>query len=249
MNAMVDIHCHILPGIDDGPKSREEAWQMCEKAAADGITHIVATPHCNDVYNYDRQASQAQLDELAGRFPALGFTLGCDFHFSYDNIEDLKRHPERYMIGTTRYLLVELSEFGIPHSIGELLFELICAGMTPIITHPERNPLIQRHVELLEQWISQGCLVQVTANSLTGGWGSVAKKFSERLLEKGQVHVIASDAHALTRRPPILSAARKAVTKLAGEEYAESLFLQVPAAIVRGERFSDLEKLFYAPEF
>jgi protein-tyrosine phosphatase len=236
MNGMVDVHCHLLPGVDDGPETWEETLLMCQRAAADGITHIVATPHCNDSCRYDREAYQANLDDLASRFPALGFTLGCDFHFSYDNIKDLKRRPECYTIGTTHYLLAELSEFGIPQTLSSVFFDLISSGMTPIITHPERNQLIQRRLDLLNEWSSLGCLIQITANSLTGGWGSKVKKISVKLLKQGLVHVIASDAHNASSRPPVLSEARRAVVKLVGEEAAASLFFDVPAAIVRGER-------------
>ena len=236
MSGMVDIHCHLLPGVDDGPKTWEETLQMCETAAADGITHIVATPHCNDFWSYDREAHQARLDELASRVPALEFTLGCDFHFSYESVQDFKRCPHHYTIGNTHYLLVELSDFGIPQTLSSVFFEMISSGTIPIITHPERNPLIQKRLNLLEEWSALGCLVQITANSLTGRWGSKVKKISEKLVTQGLVNVIASDAHNLGSRPPILSEARKVVAKLAGNEGAASLFLDVPAAIIRGER-------------
>lgn len=242
---MVDIHCHLLPGIDDGAKSWEVTLQMCQRAADDGIKHIVATPHCNFRYRYDRDAFQALLNELAVRFPALQFSLGCELNFSYENIEGLKRNPQLYTIGTTPYVLVELSEFGIHQNINSVFFELISSGLVPIIVHPERNPMIQRREDQLTEWISLGCLVQITANSLTGSWGSMAKKFSEKLLKRGHVHVVASDAHSDGSRPPVLSAARKVVTKLVDAEYADSLFLQTPQAIVRGERLEPSRDEFY----
>jgi protein-tyrosine phosphatase len=232
---MVDIHCHLLPGIDDGPTCWEETLQMCEAAAADGITHIVATPHCNDRYRFDRIAALAMVEELARRVPKLAFSLGCDFHLSYDNLEDAKRHPERYTIGETKYLLVELSPYAVPSSIATVLWALTSHGLIPIVTHPERNRLLEGRVELVGEWISLGCLVQVTANSLTGSWGPAAKKFCEKLLKNQQVHAIASDAHDLDRRPPILSAARRIVTKMVGEEYAQTIFSDIPAAIVCGQ--------------
>lgn len=232
---MVDIHCHLLPGIDDGPTSWEDTLQMCEKAAADGITHIVATPHCSDRYCFDRKAALLLVDELARRVPNMAFSLGCDFHLSYDNIEDAKLHPERYTIGETKYLLVELSPYGVSSSMTTVLSELTCLGLVPIITHPERNRLLEGRFELVEEWISLGCLVQVTANSLTGFWGPGVKKFCEKLLTKEQVHVIATDAHDPDHRPPVLSAARRIAAKMVGEEYAQALFFDIPAAIVRGD--------------
>ena len=104
---MVDIHCHILPGIDDGPKSWEMTGEMCRIAAQDGITHIVATPHCNDEFNYDRNRYTEMLGQLYDAGDGkLTFSMGCDFHFSYDNIQDALAHPQRYTIGGSQYLLV-----------------------------------------------------------------------------------------------------------------------------------------------
>jgi protein-tyrosine phosphatase len=208
---------------------------MCETAAADGITHIVATPHCNDRYHYDRKAALAMVEELARRVPNLAFSLGCDFHLSYENIEDARRHPELYTIGDTKYLLVELSQYAVPNSVTTVLSELTCLGLVPIITHPERNKLVESRSELVGEWIALGCLVQITANSLTGSWGSSAKKFCERLLKHEQVHAVATDAHDPDRRPPILSDARKVAAKMVGEEYAQAMFSDIPLAIVRGE--------------
>ena len=117
---MIDIHCHILPDVDDGPKSWDVSLEMCRMAAADGITHIVATPHSNDRYTYDREAHTATLDRL--RALNLGIpelSLGCDFHLSYDNLQDVLATPERYTINGSRYLLVELSDYGIPMQIAD----------------------------------------------------------------------------------------------------------------------------------
>lgn len=233
---MVDIHCHLLPGIDDGPKSWETTLQMCEKAAADGVSHVVATPHCNDRYRYNRESHQAKLDELAKRFPRIDFTLGCDFHLSYENIVDVKENPERYTLGKTKYLLVEFSDFGISKHMTTVLAGLIGSGLSPIITHPERNPVLQRRFDMLEGWIRLGCLVQVTANSLTGFWGPVPKKVGETLLANRRVHLIASDAHDPERRSPVLSEACRAAARIVGEKDATALVTENPAAIVRGEK-------------
>src|SRR5215470_17337462 len=109
---MVDIHCHILPEVDDGAKTWDVAIAMCRMAKADGIDHIVASPHANHEYEYDREKHLATLDRLKTITGGMiEFSLGCDFHFSYENIQDLRVHPERYCIGNTRYLLVEFSDF------------------------------------------------------------------------------------------------------------------------------------------
>src|SRR5580704_17516662 len=201
---MVDIHCHILPGIDDGSKSWEMTAEMCRMAAQDGITHIVATPHSNDVYEYNRERYTEMLGQLHDAGDGkLTFSLGCDFHFSYDNIQDALANPRRYTIGDSQYLLIEFSDYGIPPSVKQGVFAITSRGMVPIITHPERNrPLLNRPEEVLPL-VEQGCLVQVTANSLTGAWGARSKKMVEWLLKREAVHVVASDAHDPVHRRPI----------------------------------------------
>jgi len=233
---MVDIHCHILPGIDDGPQSWELTAEMCRVAILDGITHIVATPHCNHEFAYDRDRYTEMLGELSDSAEGkLTFSLGCDLHFSYDNIQDALAHPRRYTIGESQYLLVEFSDFGIPPEVKQNLLSISSSGMVPIITHPERNRPLLDKPEMVLEFVEQGCLVQVTANSFTGYWGSRSQKMAEWLLKRQAIHVIASDAHDPVRRPPVLSEARKAVTELAGAEVADALLVQNPAAIVDGE--------------
>jgi len=233
---MVDIHCHILPGIDDGAQSWELTAEMCRMAALDGITHIVATPHCNYEFAYDRDRYTEMLGELSDSAEGkLTFSLGCDFHFSYDNIQDALAHPRRYTIGESQYLLVEFSDFGIPPEVKQNLLSISSSGMVPIITHPERNRPLLNKPEMVLELVEQGCLVQVTANSFTGYWGNRSRNMAEWLLQRQAIHVIASDAHDPARRPPVLSEAHKVVTELAGAEVADALLVQNPAAIVDGE--------------
>jgi protein-tyrosine phosphatase len=233
---MVDIHCHILPEVDDGAKSWEIALEMCRMAAADGIDHIVATPHANHEYEYNRDQHEQTLDRLRSITGGIvAFSLGCDFHFSYENIQDALLHPERYRIGNTQYLLVEFSDFAISPMTGEFLQQLMAAGLTPIITHPERNPLLQRNPQRVLEWASQGTLVQITGNSLTGRWGPVAKKTTQFLVKHGAVHVLASDAHDLRNRPPALAAARDEMAKLAGKEAAQAMVEDNPRAIISAQ--------------
>jgi protein-tyrosine phosphatase len=233
---MVDIHCHILPGIDDGSKSWEMTAEMCHMAAQDGITHIVATPHSNDTWAYSRERFTEMLGPLHDAGDGkLSFSLGCDFHFSYDNIQDALANPRRYTIGDTQYLLIEFSDYGIPPSVQEDVFSLRSNGMIPIITHPERNQPLLNRPEMVLELVEHGCLVQITANSVTGTWGGKSKKMAEWLLHRGAVHVIASDAHNLDRRPPIMSKARDLVAEIVGAEAAEALVTGNPAAIVDGE--------------
>ncbi len=232
---MVDIHCHILPAIDDGSKSWEMTAEMCRMAIADGVTHIVATPHCNDEYVYDRGRFAEMMGELyeLGR-GRLTFSLGCDFHLSYDNIADGLQNPLRYTIEGSNYLLVEFSDYGIAPAIEQHLQEFLVLGIVPILTHPERNKILLRHPAMVPYFVQQGCLVQLTANALTGFWGPASQKMAESLLKQNAAHVIASDAHDPRRRSPILSKAREAVSKLMNSEVADALLQHNPAAIVAG---------------
>src|SRR5438067_8926697 len=153
---MVDIHCHLLPDVDDGSRSWEMSVAMCQMAVADGVDHIVATPHANHEYDYNRERFAemlVRLREMTGNTIAL--SLGCDFHFSFENIQDCLKNPDRYCIGATRYLLVEFSDFAIPPTTGDNLRKLMDAGMTPVLTHPERNPILLRNPKLVLEWAAQ----------------------------------------------------------------------------------------------
>jgi protein-tyrosine phosphatase len=230
---VVDIHSHILPEVDDGPKSWEVAENMCRMAAADGIEHMVATPHSNDRYFYDREYLSSLLQELQRRIgdrPKL--SLGCDFHLSFENMQSALEKPERYRIGDTRYLLVEFSNFSIPPQVDEWFTAMCAAGSVPIITHPERNPILQQSVQRVVQWIELGCTVQITASVFTGSWGARSRQVAEWLLKENAVHFLATDAHDIERRPPVLSAARKIVAKQFGEERAHALVKANPGAVV-----------------
>jgi protein-tyrosine phosphatase len=232
---MIDIHCHPLPGVDDGAKTFEVAVGMCRVAAEDGVTHLVATPHSNYNYAFDPHRNRqllAELQKKVGERPKL--LLGCDLHLSYDNIQTCVRNSKDFTINQTSYLLVELPDQFNPDHFDRVYYDIQVAGLKPIITHPERNPLLQRRPELVENWVSIGCLVQVTAQSYTGGFGAKARKFSERLLDAGQVHFFASDAHDLKGRPPLLSRCYSKVAKEKGEEIADLLLQKNPGAVING---------------
>jgi protein-tyrosine phosphatase len=233
---MIDIHTHVLPGIDDGSRSWEMTREMCRIAAADGITHMVATPHANHRYPYNRLRYTEMLGELhAAADGKLTFSLGCDFHFSYENIQDALENPRRYTIGDTQYLLIEFSDYAIPPTVQQDVFALRSRGIVPIVTHPERNQLLLKKPEMVLALVEQGCMVQVTANAVTGAWGKASQKMAKWLLQRGSVHVVASDAHDPVRRKPILSEAREAIAKLASVRAAEALVTHNPAAIVDGK--------------
>lgn len=233
---MVDIHSHILPMVDDGAQSWEVAVTMVTMAERDGVTHMVATPHANDEYAYDRESHRALIEELQNKVGSgVQLILGCDFHFSYDNLEDALRHPNRYTIGNTRYLLIEFSDFSIPPQISDMLFSLTSKRLIPILTHPERNRLLQRDPKRVSEWVDMGLLVQLTASAFTGKWGESVRQLAHWYTENQLVHVIASDAHNANRRNPVLSEAREVVAKTYSEDFADRLFDTNPRAIINDE--------------
>ena len=202
-------------------------------AVADGIQHMVATPHANGHYPYNREYLRTQLNHLralVGGKPRL--SLGCDFHLSPDNVADALVHPDRYCIEGTNYLLVELANESVPPAIEEYLTKFRQKQITPIITHPERNPIIQKTPERILEWVKMGCPVQVTASALTGFWGERPWRTAAWFLERNAVHFLATDAHDTKHRIPILSAARIEVAQMRGADVANALVDSNPRAVV-----------------
>jgi protein-tyrosine phosphatase len=232
---MIDIHHHLLFGLDDGSTDLDTSAAMAEMAANDGITHIVCTPHANDRYHFDPAVNRERLAALEERVNGkISLGLGCDFHLSYDNIEDSLKNPTKYTINQKTYLLVEFADLMIPATINESFYEMGVRGLRPIITHPERNFTIQRHPERMVAWLREGCLVQITASSLTGRFGRTAQSFAFDFLDKNWVHFIATDAHNLTSRPPIMSEAYKILEDKYGRETAQRLCVENPRAAFEG---------------
>ncbi len=179
---MVDIHHHLLPGLDDGSTDLETSLAMVRMAAEDGITHIVATPHANTRYAFDRDRNEELIAklrvELAREGVAMTLGSGCDFHLSYDNIQSARQHPHRYANNGLNYLLIELPDHAIPPQMDDSFYDLRLAGITLILTHPERNPTLQRNPQRLKNWVQQGMLLQVTTSSVVGQMGSTAEKMA-----------------------------------------------------------------------
>ena len=233
---MVDIHSHILPEVDDGPKSWEVSVAMCRMAAADGITHQVATPHANDRYHYDRPYLQGLVAHLQGLIgPAPKLTLGCDFHLSYDNLQDALVNPARYAIEGSNYMLVELSNYSVAQQTTDSFLKLGDRGITAVITHPERNPILRENLQRVVEWAEQGCVIQMTGSALTGFWGERTRRAAQWLLEHDSVHVLATDAHDTEKRLPVLSAGRDAAAEICGEDVAEALVEGNPRAIINAQ--------------
>lgn len=232
---MVDLHCHILPGLDDGPDKIEESLEMAETAITDGITHVVATPHSNSRFWFDFTQVGRLRDELQARIGnRLRIATGCDFHVNPENLALLRKQPRQFCINQHDYLLVEFNEISIPPAMDRTLHEMQLSGLRLIVTHPERNVILRTHPERLKEWVRRGCFVQVTGNALTGAFGLTAQQTALQWIGEGMVHFAASDAHNMRNRPLRLQAAFDVVADRFGEEKARALFVENPGAAFEG---------------
>ena len=237
---MIDIHHHLLFATDDGPKDIGSSVAQAEVAVAEGITHIACTPHANDTWEFNPEKNREKLEAIRDRIgDSVTLGLGCDFHLSYENIEDALKHPTKFTINGGKYLLVEFAEFMIPQSIGDTFYEFTVRGMRPIITHPERNPILQKDHQRMAEWMRSGCLVQITASSLGGRFGRRAQGLAWELLEKKWVHFVATDAHNLEGRRPSLRPAYEGIARKFGERTAERLFVENPRAAFENRPLGD----------
>jgi protein-tyrosine phosphatase len=241
---MIDIHCHILFGLDDGARTLDESVRMIEIAAACGTTDIVATPHANSEFPFRPDLAITKLAVLRERAgDRMRIHPGSDFHLSYENIDDALKHPTKYTINHKCYLLVEFSELAILHNSRDILGRLLSAGIIPIVTHPERNELLRRRFDKLECWVQEGCMIQVTAHSFLGAFGRRAKQFADMLLRRNLIHFVASDAHGAKQRPPRLDEAYSYVCRKAGLERADRLFREHPQRAIEGVPIDPYEYL------
>jgi len=236
---MIDIHCHILPGIDDGPETIDEALDMCRMAAADGIKTIVATPHFRPgMYEPTFARVNELIHTLTARTKEEGIDIrilpGAEVSVTPELLINLKNEEHLTINRNGRYFLAEFPSAAVPPNWDAFLLFLLKSGFAPIITHPERNTWFLTHPESLYSIVSKGVLVQVTAMSITGEFGEDIRKFSIFLLEHNLVHVIATDAHSAFYRRPELRAAVKIAWDIIGKEKAEALVTSIPEAIIEG---------------
>lgn len=233
---MIDLHCHVLPCLDDGAESPEEALEMLRMAAAAGTTDIAATPHANERYWFEPAEVEQKLAELraaAGDVPRLHY--GCEMHLTPENVADVMRTPASYTLNHRGYLLLEFSDFQIPGNITAIFRQMMDAGLRIIVVHPERNPLLQTSYDRLHEWAEQGCIFQVTAESFFGRFGKSASESSAELMKRGLVHVVASDGHRVRHRPPVLDEAHRHVVETYGAEVAQRLFTDNPRCVLEGK--------------
>ena len=234
--AMIDLHCHMLPGIDDGAPNLEVALAMARCAAADGITHIACTPHIYPgLYENHRDGIAAAIEAFRGILAeqdiALTLVIGADTHLTPDLVDGIRsrRIPT---LNDTRYLLFEPPHHVAPPRLEESVFNLMAAGIVPVLTHPERLSWIDDNYAVFGRLVHAGTLMQITAGSVTGRFGRRPKYWAERMLDEGQVHLLATDAHHIDKRPPLLAEARDAAAKRLGDAEAIHLVLTRPRGIL-----------------
>jgi protein-tyrosine phosphatase len=236
---MIDLHTHILPGIDDGLESEDEAVEFARMAAGDGIETIVATPHCKDgSWENNREGILEKVARLRSRLEqeqiAVELLPGGEVHIAPELVERVKDGRAPTLADNGKTLLLELSLSQYPVELENLIFELKLAGLQVLMAHPERIKFFQEDPTRYEAIVRIGAYGQITTGSILGTFGTRAKEYSEELLSKGLVHVIASDAHNTQRRPPLLSGCVDAVTPWVGREYAEAMTREFPRALLDG---------------
>ncbi len=237
----IDIHSHILPGIDDGSRDIEQTLEMIKIAAVDGITAIAATPHViSGIYDNKKEEIRSALQELNKRIENENIPLlilpGAEVRLEPDLPQRHLRGELMTLNDTGRYLLLELPSAYVPDYTTRVMYELQLQGITPVLAHPERNASINKDPGLLLELSARGILMQLNTGSITGLFGSEVKKTALKLLKQGSVHVIGSDAHsAQGRRIPIISPAYEQIKKMCGAETAEILSYVNPSRIISGD--------------
>jgi protein-tyrosine phosphatase len=234
---LIDLHCHLLPAVDDGAVNLAESLEMARMAAADGVEIVACTPHIMPgVYDNKGPAiltAVAELQaELSGRSIPLALTTGADVHLAPRLGEGISdgRIPS---LGGSRYFLLEPPPGLVPPRFEDIVFGLVGAGGVPVITHPERLNWPERDYGIFERLVRLGCWMQLTGGSLLGHFGSRVRAVSERMLRDGLIHIIASDAHDTRRRPPGLSQAFRAAAEIVGVDEALHLVDTRPTGILK----------------
>jgi protein-tyrosine phosphatase len=233
---MIDLHSHILPGLDDGSPSLAESLEMARLAVADGTTHMACTPHITPgVYENGTSTivrAVQKLDQVLRRAAIpLALYVGADIHITPD-LPDQLALGSMPTLNRSRYFLFEPPHHVLPPRLEDLTVRLINAGFIPILTHPERLTWTKANYDIIERLNAAGCLIQLTADSIIGAFGRTALYYSEKLIDEGRVDIIASDAHSATRRRPGLSQAVAVAAKRCGEDEARNMVLKRPGEIL-----------------
>jgi protein-tyrosine phosphatase len=238
---LIDLHFHCLPNIDDGPRSWQESIALCKEAEKQGTTTIVATPHVLrdpwlNEHAIDRDELIIKLNDFLGGTPKV--LPGCEYYFSADAVELWEQGSRGPLTGLNRskYLLMEFPATTIPLQAESVVHELSLLDVIPVIAHPERNLVFAENPDKLERLIQLGAIAQVTAGSITGSFGKQAQSATEEFFKRGLIHLVASDAHSPTRRPPQLAEAREKVRTTWGQDPETLFFETIPTAIINNEK-------------
>lgn len=243
---MIDIHSHILPGVDDGAQSELDSLQMARAAVANGISTIVATPHHrNGSYDNDRETIQKWVDTLRDLLVREDIPLtvlpGQETRINGDMVTELKNRII-LPINDTRYVFVEFPSAHVPRYASQMLFDIQVAGYVPIIVHPERNQELIEHPARLYDFVKRGALTQVTAASVVGKFGKNIQKFSNQLIESNLTHFIATDAHNTKSRGFLLDEAYQAINREHGRDYYY-MFLENSELMIDDKNVNRLEPM------
>lgn len=246
---MVDLHCHLLPNVDDGSKSMEVSLRMAQEAVDNGVTHALLTPHhMNGRYINHKQdvirLTKQFTDELKRHNIPLTVFPGQEVRINGNLLEALDNDDILFADTGNRYLMLEFPDDDVPHYTNRMIFDLQQRGITPVIVHPERNTMIMDKPDLLYKLLQKGCLSQITASSYVGTFGKKVEKFSKKLIANGQGYIFASDAHDLPGRKYEMRQAFEKLNHEFGEQIAQS-YADNARAIVNGENvfLNDLRKL------
>jgi protein-tyrosine phosphatase len=244
---VIDLHTHILPGIDDGSQTLDDALEMARALVADGVTAVAATPHVRDDYPTTADAMLRAVDDLRGALTEAGIklTLLPGAELAVDRIPRLDERELRRLTlaGSSLYLLVETPYYGWPPELAEQLLGLRIAGFTPVLAHPERNADVQGAPSLLAPFVHGGTLVQVTAASVDGRLGAASRETAFRLVEMGLAHMLASDAHT----PDVRAAGMRAAADALGDPaLADWLTAAVPRAVVERRTLPERPQIDYS---
>jgi len=245
---MIDLHSHILPGLDDGAADWERSLAMAQHAAADGISEIVCTPHwVPGKYENQRTEILARLEEFRVRIDEAGIPLilhpGAELHLDADIAARIRSGELLTLADGGRYILLELPEEALPDGMEDFFWNLQLEGFRPILSHVERNPVLRRDPARLLRWVESGVLTQITAASLAGRFSNGTREFAVQLLKQRLAHILATDAHGMSTRKPELASARKEVEDLVGAEAAARMVRETPERVLRGESVDPPEPL------
>jgi protein-tyrosine phosphatase len=236
---MIDIHCHILPGIDDGADTLEESVDFCRMASADGVRTIVATPHMRyDTFPNSREVILGSLGQVRDQIKKESIPVqllpGAEVHLAPDVAERCSRGELITYADAGKYLLLELPYQQFPAKVEEVVFQLRLQGVTPILAHPERIAYFFDDAARLGRLIELGALTQFTASSVCGKFGTQVQEFCWDMLQRGWIDSLASDAPDLRYRPPRLSEGVARLAEWVGEETAQRMVDGVPRGILEG---------------